>query len=708
MSMTQDGNTFTAELTIDGVTDDLHVIRFEGQEALNTQFCLRVLFACATPRLWDTVKCGYGACLTLKGSGGERHFDGEVARFQTRDSRRAADWNATFYRLTLVPRAHRLKLGANCRIFQKQTAEQIVTKVLQEHGVSARFKNKGGKPPLEREYCVQYRESDWNLVKRLLEDEGYFYFFEHEKEAHTLRVGNDYQHHEEIAGDATLDFHPPDSRTTQAEHVYSWHYDEAMRVGMVELRDYNYEKPNLDMTASAGDVEGSPDAHGTFYDYPGKYSTPEQGEEIAHTMGNSFVDKLETWYYAGQSTCPRLTPGYTFVTGEFPDEEDQGLEMLIVRVEHRGESSAPDVGEGGLAQALSYSNSFACSPRGEDSYCPPRVTPRPRVHGVQTAVVQGKGQEVDMDEQGRVHVKFHWDRRQPGATDLTCKVRVAQSWAGQAWGAQFTPRAGHEVVVDFIEGDPDRPLITGSVYNAVNPPPYPRDATKSTIKSNSSPGGDGYNELRFEDKKGDEEFFTHAQKNQNEVVEENLSTKVGGNQGLSVGGNRGVGVGNNESVKIGANQTIKVGGDRATTVEGAASLTVTGGDRTVGVSANYKSKSGASTDIKAGTAIFMKAPYIKADARDVEINGSATIHETSREVKIVGSSQVDVSGAFIAVAGKTVVIQGGSVRVEGNTIEVAGKTVNVSGLTVNVEGRGDVNINGTVTTVTGGPLKLNC
>ena len=687
---TSDANTVKAYLTIEGVSDELYVIELKGKEGLCELYNFNVLLASESSSVTPEQVLGKTAVLKLEGAGDDRYVHGIIGGFQVRETKRKARWKFTTYQATIVPKAWRLTLNADCRIFQKKSAKQIISEVLKDESVEFSFKSKGGQEPKEREYCVQYRESDWAFVRRLLEDEGYFFFFEHAEDKHVLHMGNDVQHHLDIPGTNSLDFHEPDSRNPPAEHIFRLFVQGGLQPGKVTLSDFNYETPTLNMQAEC-ETEGA-DTSVEVYDYPGKYDTPEAGKDKAFNRMGALLDAEPI--IEGQSTCPRMVGGNYFEVGTFADCPGmEGNKYLLTSVVHLGQSTARGVGRGILQRELSYENEFQGLPRADAAFKPALVTPRPRIAGVQTAIVLGRGQEVDMDEQGRVHVKFFWDRRTDSSSVLTCWVRVAQFWAGQAWGAQFTPRAGHEVVVEFLEGDPDRPLITGSVYNAINPPPYPKDATKSAIKSRSTPKGQGFNEIRFEDKKGDEEFFTQAEKNQNETVKANLSTGVGGNHTL--------GVGNDETISVGNDQTITVGAKREVTIGALDKLTV-GANRELDITANLKSKSGASTDVKAGTAVFVKAPLIQAKATDVEIDGSATITETSRVVTIKGSSQVDISGGAVFVTGKNEVkvVSGGYMEIRASTADASATTFNISGGTINIKG-GTVNVRG-------GQIKLNC
>ncbi|WNG41385.1 type VI secretion system tip protein VgrG [Archangium violaceum] len=495
---------------IPGLGEQLRVVRFSGAEGLSSLFEFQVELACENQDLDFTQVVGKPGVLTLNGELAPRYVNGIVSRFeQVNELPRHA-----IYRATVVPLVWRLQHRHDCRIFQKLDTPTILKKVFETAGVPAdkvRFSLMGTYEP--RDYCVQYRESDWAFASRLMEEDGIFYFFEHHEDKHILVLGDKESALKPIDGVEVLPFRRSTGNVVEEDHVAYFRRTQEVRSGRVSLRDFNYKKPGLPMEAQH---EAEVDADLEVYDYPGEYQDPGRGSSA---KGATIARlRLEAWQASrmeaqGESDCERLAPGRLFTLMEHSRGDYNGR-YLLTHVSHEG--AQPQVLEEESPQGdFRYANHFTCIPE-KVPYRPARVTPRPYVRGVQTAVVVGpSGEEIHVDEWGRVKVQFHWDRQGKLDENSSCWVRVSQLWAGEGWGAMFIPRIGQEVIVDFIEGDPDRPLIIGRVYNGSNLVPYelPAHKTKSTLKSNSSMGGDGYNELRFEDEKKKEQFFMHAERN---------------------------------------------------------------------------------------------------------------------------------------------------------------------------------------------------
>ncbi|QRK11415.1 type VI secretion system tip protein VgrG [Archangium violaceum] len=495
---------------IGGFDAPMRVVRFSGAEGLSSLFEFQVELACENQGIDFAQVVGKSALLAIRGEAGFRHLNGIISRFeQVNELPRFA-----IYRATVVPLVWRLQHRHDCRIFQKLDTPAILKKVFEAAGVPAdkvRFSLMGSYEP--RDYCVQYRESDWAFASRLMEEDGIFYFFEHHEDKHILVLGDKESAFKPIDGAQQLPFRRSTGGVVLEDHVARFRRVQEVRPGRTSLRDFNYKKPGLPMEAKH---EAEVDADLEVYDYPGEYLDPGRGSSA---KGATIARlRLEAWQASrvqgqGQSDCERLVPGRLFTLAEHSRGDYNGR-YLLTHVSHAG-SQPQTLDEESDSGDFSYSNHFTCIPE-KVPYRPPRVTPRPHVRGGQTAVVVGpSGEEIHVDEWGRVKVQFHWDRQGKLDENSSCWVRVSQLWAGEQWGRMFIPRIGQEVIVDFIEGDPDRPIITGRLYNGANLVPYelPAEKTKSTIKSNSSLGGDGYNELRFEDEKNKEQFFMHAERN---------------------------------------------------------------------------------------------------------------------------------------------------------------------------------------------------
>ncbi|MDY7033591.1 MAG: type VI secretion system tip protein TssI/VgrG [Thermodesulfobacteriota bacterium] len=478
---------------------ELRVVDFTAKEEISSTYEVNLTLASEDEVDFDDV-IGKEALLTVLGEEADRYFHGIINEFmQTGRSGRFC-----LYRATMVPSLWLLSLEQDCRIFQEKSLQDIVTQVLQDAGITSdlfEFRLQGQYDP--KEYCVQYRETDLNFISRLLEEEGIFYFFEHFEDKHLLAFGDSTVNYQPIPGEQNDDsqtevpYHAPDSMVPVTEYAYNVVLSRQIHSGKVTLKDFNFEKPSLDLTAQnqAQSFENL-----EMYDYPGEYFDENRGSKLAEIRlqeSTMLQDKAE-----GHSTCPRFNPCFTFKLTDH-EYENFNQEYLLVEVFHSG--SQPQVLEeqAGTGHS-SYFNQFLCVPS-SITIRPERNTPKPIVEGVQTAIVVGpSGEEIYTDEHGRVKVQFHWDREGKNDENSSCWIRVSQLWAGAGWGAMYIPRIGHEVIVDFIEGDPDRPIITGRVYHGTNTPPYslPDEKTKSTLKSNTTTGGGTANELLMEDLNG--------------------------------------------------------------------------------------------------------------------------------------------------------------------------------------------------------------
>ena len=541
---------------------DLRVVGFSGTEALSGLFGFRVELAGGDVDM--AAMLDKPATLRIEGVEAPRFISGVISSFEYIGQTRGLQ----LYEAQIVPWIWRLQHRHDCRIFQGQSTPEILRAVLVGAGMASedlRFELLSEYAP--RDYCVQYRESDLDFMSRLMEEDGVFYFFEHREDGHVLVMGDYPGAHPPISGAPGLWFEPPGGTLAEREHVREFRFGERVRPGKVSLRDFNLHKPATAMeVAQAGKVRSELEV----YQYPGEYQDPGQG--APHQGASQAKLRLEALQAhrragTGSSDCARITAGHTLKLLGHPRHELDG-EYRVTRVSHVGQQ--PQVLDQDAAGEFSYRNEFVVTERSQAFRCESN-TPRPVMRGLQTATVVGpEGEEVFTDEHGRVKVQFHWDRRDLHDETSSCWVRVSQLWAGNGWGAMFLPRIGHEVLVDFIEGDPDRPVVTGRVYHGENRPPYPLpdEKTKTTIQSESSVGGGGFNELRFEDRKGAEEVFIHAQRDLNEVVLNNNSRTVSCDQTFSVGGNQSFTVTKNRSL------TVSEGDESLTVTQGKSTTTV--------------------------------------------------------------------------------------------------------------------------------------
>ena len=584
--------------------NEMLVVEFTAEEGVSQLFKVTLELVSEEEVNFEDV-VGQTALITLEGLSEERYFHGIVSMFAQTGTR----GRFFQYQATVVPSAWVLGLEQDCRIFQDKSVPQIVQQILEESGITGEFfdfRLQGNYP--NREYCVQYRQTDLDFISRLLEEEGIFYFYEHNDQKHVMVFGDGTVNYQPIRGEAQVVFNAGGAMVAEEEAVTGFNFSKHLRSGKYTLRDFNFLKPSLDLTSDNSDNENT---SMEMYDYPGKYADGSEGRRRAQSRMEEAMMFKDLGQ--GKSVCPRLTAGFTFsLSGHGIDGFNR--EYLLVKVRHTG--SQPQVlGERSkTGEGTRYLNTFNCVPSSV-TVRPELKTAKPVVEGVQTAIVVGpSGEEIYTDKHGRVKVQFHWDRLGQKDENSSCWIRVSQVWAGAGWGAMFIPRIGHEVLVDFIEGDPDRPIITGRVYHGANTPPYtlPDDKTKSVIKSNSSTGGGGSNELRFEDKKDSEEIYLHGQKDWTIAIDNDKTQNVGHDEKLTVGNDREktvnsnqtetigsdkkISVGSNHDENISSNQTIVVGAKRDVTVGSDEKLTV-GANRTVTVGASQTQNIAADTTV---------------------------------------------------------------------------------------------------------------
>ncbi|MEN9864862.1 MAG: type secretion system tip protein VgrG [Pseudomonadota bacterium] len=515
---------------------------------------------------------GKNVTITVKfQEGGERFFNGIVTRFATS----GGFGELTNYHATIRPWAWLLSRTSDCCIFQEKTVVEIVTEICEKgvYGGQARIDKSllsSSYPKLD--YCVQYRETDYNFISRMLEHAGIYFFFKHEKTKHTLVLIDSSSSHKPFPKYEKIEFATDDSRDKYGdERITSWITAGEIQASGFEMNDFDFETALNCTNGSLKVKESIPAAFSQpayqQYDYPGLYVKAEDGKKLALARIEAIHGQCEQ--IEGSTNARGLTPGCTFTMDKHP-VDDLNREYLITSAHFYLSSDdykASGSGDGGKLfeakfEALGTKYRYRAQPR----------VPKPMVQGPQTAMVVGKaGEEIWTDKYGRVKVQFHWDRKGKKDEKSSCWVRVSQSWAGRRWGAIMIPRIGMEVVVEFLEGDPDRPLITGCVYNSDTMPPYdlPANQTRSTWKTNSSKGGGGFNEIRFEDKKGAEEVFVQAEKDMNRVVKHNDTLKVGfqykepGSQLVEIKHNQGIEVGNNQTVHVIKDMSVTIDGKHA-------------------------------------------------------------------------------------------------------------------------------------------------
>jgi type VI secretion system secreted protein VgrG len=574
------------------------------------------------------------------------------------------------YLIVVRPWTWLLTRTSDCKIFQEKTVRDIISAVLADHPYADfEFQLTGSYRPWT--YCVQYRESDFNFLARLMEQEGMHFFFRHKGGKHTLVIADGAQAHEAADFYDTLPYVEPEAaRARQEEGVREWSHGSEIQPTRFIQRDFNFEKPRADMQADAHPARPlKHDYAATFevFDYPGEYADRSEGQRLATVRMEEMRHQFDV--FNGESNAAGLTTGGLFRLSEHP-RNDQNQEYLIVSADYHVEESPP---ESEVARTELFSIRFRAIPSAQ-SFQPPRLTPKPIVQGPQTAIVVGKaGEEIHTDKYGRVKVQFHWDRYGKKDENSSCWIRVSHPWAGQNWGMIAIPRTGQEVIVEFLEGDPDRPIITGRVYNADQMPPYalPANMTQTGIKTRSSKGGgvDNFNEIRFEDKKGSEQLYIHAERNQDCVVENDETLSVGHDRTKTVGNDektevkhdRTETVGNNETITIGKDRTESVGGnetvsitkDRATSIEGNETLSVTR-NRDESVQGNES----VSVTGKLDHSITGAASYTSTTSITLSVGGSTVEIKPTSIILSFGASSIKIDAMGIAQMGPKISLNG--------------------------------------------------
>jgi type VI secretion system secreted protein VgrG len=555
-----------------------------------------------------------------------RYFNGYVSRF----IQLPGEERFTHYQAEVVPWLWFLTRSADCKIFQNMSVIDIVLKVFKESGFTDfDDQTRGSHHPWE--YCVQYRETAFNFVSRLLEREGIFYFFRHENGKHTLVLGDSPSACKPCPDQSRVMFDRSAMRQMRHEEdiVVGWRMEQEMRPGKYALCDYNFKTPGTRLDAEVqSTINQGGNTRFEVYDYPGLYETRGDGDKLAKIR----IEEQEAPHavFHGESDCRTLASGFKFDLYGY-ERKDQNDSYLLTNITHSGEEGGFYTGQGSATDST-YKNTFTAI-QAAVTFRPARTAPKPLIHGTQTAVVTGpSGEELYTDKYGRVKVQFFWDRLGKLDESSSCWIRVAEPVAGKSWGAVWTPRIGQEVVVSFLEGDPDQPLISGSVYNAIQMPPYalPDEQTKSTFKSYSSKGGGGFNEIRFEDKKGSEQVFIHGQKNLDIRVENDRFETILGESDLVVYKDQ------IELVK--QDKHLHVKGDQNEKVDGTVSLTA---------GQNVEAKAGQNYAFEAGTEIHLKA-------------GTNLVIESGTTLTLkVGGNFINLNSGGIFISGTTVMINSG-------------------------------------------------
>lgn len=460
--------------------------------------------------------------------GGERHFNGIVTDTQwigVRDDR-------FLYRFTLRPWLWLLSRQSDCRLFHNKTVTDIIEQLFRDAG-GYRFSLRTSERYPTLDYCVQYRESQFAFVSRLMEKYGIYYYFRHSRDDHELVLADTRSSHDMLEAssadrrrdaDGKFQYLPRGGADQRArEHFIDWSTDRRLHSGRFSLDDFDFQKSTANLFLSKEEGEQASRKH-EIYDYPGEYASQEDGELLAKVLARAAAAADGRRHADGDATS--IFPGALVNFSGHPTNAENG-QYLVLEARH---SFIQDVYRSGTAGGGEiYRGSYVLL-RGDTRFAAQQLTPRPVIAGIQTAIVVAdkgsEGEEIDVDEYGRILVRFHWDREEGSASK---RIRVAQVWSGKAWGGQFIPRVGQEVVVEFLEGNPDRPLVIGTVYNDQHKLPYdlPAKKTISGLKSETTKNGGGHNELRFDDQKDNEVVGVHAQKDLSATIRHSETRQIG-------------------------------------------------------------------------------------------------------------------------------------------------------------------------------------
>jgi type VI secretion system secreted protein VgrG len=750
--------------------DALLLTRFAGTEALSQLFTFQLSLLAPSDKPVDFSKIlGQPVLVELEFGRKMRYFHGIVSRF----SQGRRDNTFVTYSLEMVPQFWLLTRVKQSRIFQHVSVPDILKTVLK--GLKVKWEIQGNFQP--RDYCVQYRESDFEFASRLMEEEGIYYYFLHENSGHTMVVANTPQGHSDVPIARKITFEELRGGNREDSRITEWVREQELRSGKVTLWDHCFELPHKHLEADkklldsvqVGKVTHKLQLSGItdkleIYDFPGAYAQRFDGVDRGGGDKPADLDQIfsdnkrtveiraqqeqaATVHLRGTSTAHQLTAGHKFTLDKHYDADG---DYVLLEITHDARMSANyRTGEGDIAE---YSNHFSCLPFAVP-YRPPQRIPKPTVHGTQTAVVVGPaGEEIFCDKYGRVKVQFHWDRQGKNDADSSCWIRVATIWAGKGYGIINVPRIGQEVIVDFLEGDPDQPIIVGSVYNADQMPAFglPGSNMVMGFKSNSTPGGGGYNEMTMNDTKGTEKITIHGQYDMNTTVEHDQTTTVhncrtdvidvddsetvSGNQKQHVVKDQTVNIDANRTETVGKNETITIHANRTETVDKNESITVlltrtrtvginesvnvgaaqeitVGGLRAVSVGAIQTITVGASQSITVGAGQSITVggneteSYGKDHTQTVAQNQSITIGKNStnkigegRASDVAKDDVLKVGKNFAIDAGESIVLKTGEAMIEmkkDGTILIQGKDITVKGSgEINVKADKDITMKG--------------
>lgn len=568
---------------VDSCSETMHVLRFSGHETLGSNYRFEIDIVCNSDSL-DVYSLHHKtACLTLRDFPDPHYIHGIVldAAFIRQDHR------YHHYRFYLAPQAEFLNYRTNQRIFQNKTVAGIIQDVWQDAGLNPdalRFRIQKHSSPLV--YCVQYNETDLNFIQRLCEFHGLFYYFEHAAGQHTMVFVDGKEQCPKVA---TTHYQPDSGQCPDNPVLDQLDWQFQATAGSTEIREYDFTRPSFCLTArtQTGLRE--------WYEYAAQQNSQQQASARAELFLNQQQHEQQRTYAAGNIRA--IYPGGFMSVINHP-LTTMNTDWLIVTITHAGEQ--PQVLQTLASGSSQYQNQITLHPK-DAPFNLPRRHAKPQLSGYQTALVTGpEGQEIYTDEHGRVKVQFHWDKATPGDETSSCWLRVAQGWAGAGYGQNFLPRIGQEVLVAFLEQDIDHPYVIGCVYNATNMSAIasPINQSQSGLRTLSSPGGMGFNELRFEDKKGRERIVLHAQRNWHRKVKRISRTEIADNEHLWIGGE--------DKRRVTGEEHLTIHKNRLTEIDGHQDLHVLQ-NKHLHIDSNWLSKIEQNLYIKAGQMLVLEA-----------------------------------------------------------------------------------------------------
>jgi type VI secretion system secreted protein VgrG len=609
--------------------DALLLRTFSGQEGVSQLFRFQLELLSEDDAIAFDDIVGKSVTIHIQTVDSERGLNGFISRF----SQGGRDERFTYYRAEMVPWLWFLTRTADCRIFQRKTAPDIIKKIFGDLGFTD-FEFRLHGTFRTREYCVQYRETDFNFVSRLMEEEGICYFFEHNPSGtkHILVLANDGASHKPCPNQekARCDFTPGLWRGEDL--ITDWRLEEEYRPSAWAHTDYNFETPSTNLMVTVKD-----DGKYELYDYPGFYLKKSDGDSLAKTRLQETLAFKNL--VSGKSNCRNFTAGSIVeVTDHY--RKDMNKKWMLTEIHHQC-TMGDAYTTGGSSEGFFYANTFECVPS-TVPFRPPRLTPKPNVQGCQTAVVVGPaGEEIYTDKYGRVKVQFFWDREGKKNEDSSCWIRVSYPWAGKNWGGIHIPRIGQEVVVDFLEGDPDQPLIIGRVYHAENMPPWGLPAKKvvSGFKSDSTKGSGGYNEISMDDTKGTELINIHAQYDQHKRIEHDEVVSVGHDRTEEVGHDETITIDNDKRELVKRDRSLEVDRDKFEKVLR---------DKTIHVLRNHNERIDSSMDIMVGSTLTESVAINYSEtvggAMEITVGGLIAITAGAALAEIVGAQRSETVG----------------------------------------------------------------